>query len=193
MQNLNDPNDAPSVTVFSCTPEGWLTSSHKMGEDMAAAVGDGACYTVVTPTDCASFTEAWKNAGEVVVIHTHGSPSCLSNAEKCRGKAVIVTSDEVDAMEANPAVRLVMMTACQTGGGKPKKNIAARLSRKIAPDGLLIANKYTVWGASTEFGSKEADGWVLYRAGEVLPLPRLLTMGDARALLSMFDRDRKKP
>lgn len=195
MQFFKKMSDAPSVTVISCTPAGWLESSHKMGEDMAAAVGDGSGYTVATPTDAAAFAEVWRRAHGTVIVHTHGSPTCLCNAESADGKPgtpTIISAERIRLLRPNRAIHLVMITACQTAGGDaPDRCTAACLSRKIAPDGIVIANKYTVWGGSAEFGSKQPDGWVIFRAGEALPLPRVLTMADALSLRRMYDRGNK--
>lgn len=77
-----------------------------------------------------------------------------------------------------------MMTACSTAGGDKGNNVAYHLSKKINSQGIVIANKYTVSGASTKFkASNGKKGWVAYKNGKIVrdvdKIPAELTMKKA--------------
>ncbi len=61
---------------MSCAHAAWIASSRTMGENLAAAIGDGACSNVHVPIDKAGFAACLDEA-KYLIIHTHGSPDCL--------------------------------------------------------------------------------------------------------------------
>ena len=173
---------ADRVSVVSCAHGAWIQSSYTMGRSLAGAVGDGCESLVHVPVDAAGFAAVFSES-ELLILHTHGSAIGLYDYRTDGRSTTILTLEEAAALPRNPRLRFVMATACETAGGNPHENLAAALSRRISPDGILIASRTVVWGADTEFGAKDgACAWVAYRNGEILrhphELPALLTMGD---------------
>ena len=168
---------------MSCAHGAWIASSKTMGDTLAAAVGDGAYSNVHTPVDKSGFLACLGEA-KYIIIHTHGCPDGLFD-QRADGKGPrIISRSGIDTMPDFPGVQLIILTACQSAGGDPEKNVAASLSKKIAKNGLVIANTYIVWGADSDFGDKDGrQGWVAYRDGKlVIPgerLPARITMADA--------------
>lgn len=195
--NMRDTGaDAPfsEVTVISCTPAAWLESSHRMGEDLMRAIGAERFEVVTAPTREAFFG-AFANADGAVLLHLHGSAVGLYDEDRNGGTPVIVSSEDLSALPENPRVRLLVSTACEVASGDPEGNAAALLSRKIAEDGLLLANRFVVVGASTVFSASEGRaGWVTYSGGFPVAdpdeLPREIRMSDLPSLWEAHRRRR---
>jgi hypothetical protein len=154
-----------------------------MGENLAAAVGEGAYSTVHVPIDKAGFLACLGEA-KYMIIHTHGSPEGLYD-QRADGKTkTIITLRGIEELPDVPNVQLIILTACQTAGGNPERNVASALSKKIAKNGLVFANEFVTWGSDYDFGEKDGKrGWAAYRNGaRVLrpdDLPPRITMADA--------------
>ena len=155
----------PKVMVISCSPSAWVASSEIMGQDMAKAFNCEGSYTVETPTNVSSFEKYWNTADECVVIHTHGSPTGLfDHGENSTSK--IISKKEISNLQINNNVHFIMMTACETAGGIENDNVAYWLSKKINPNGIVIANTDIVSGGSTSFkGTNSNPTWKVYKNG----------------------------
>ena len=171
------------VGIMSCAHGAWISSSRTMGDTLARAVGEGAYSTVHVPVDKTGFFACLSEA-KYLIIHTHGSPHGLYDQRADGSRKTIMTLSGIEALPDFPGIQLVILTACQAGGGAPERNVAAALSKKIAKGGLVIANRFVTWGADSDFGEKEGrQGWVGYQNGRlVIPsekLPARITMADA--------------
>jgi len=124
---------------------------------------------VLKPTTATAFSEAWISANKCMVIHTHGSPRGLSGHENDDSQPPIISLDEIKLLSSNTNIDFVMITACQVAGGDAYNNVAYWMSKKINPNGIVIANKYYVVGGSTDFTASSGDcGWVVYQNGEIV-------------------------
>ena len=173
VQTLRDQIRAKrTVTVISCSHEGWIPSSNTMGRNMAKAFGRRYTHTVVTAETLLNFKNAWANAGDCIVIHTHGAPDALADENTDEVQSTFAGISDIKAMKQNKAIRFVMMTACSTAGGDPYNNVAYHLSKKINPKGIVIANQYTVGGSDVSFGAYDSShGWVAYKNGKIVRTP----------------------
>ena len=155
----------PKVTVLSCSPSGWIESSEIMGRDMAAEFNYEENYVVKTPTDASSFEACWEKAGECIIIHTHGSPTGLFDHGE-NSTPQIISKKEISDLQINDNVHFIMMTACETAGGTANDNVAYWLSKKINPNGIVIANTDVVSGGSKSFhGENNNQTWKIYKNG----------------------------
>ena len=155
----------PKVTVLSCSPSGWIESSEIMGRDMATEFNYEESYVVKTPTNTSLFETCWKEAGECIIIHTHGSPEGLYD-HGIGSTPIIVSKGNISNLPVNTAIRFIMMTACETAGGTESDNVAYWLSKKINPNGIVIANTDIVSGGSTSFrGTNSNPTWKIYKNG----------------------------
>lgn len=155
------------VTVISCYKSGWINSSKIMGEDMAKAFNCGGDYVVETPTTALAFENIWSNAGECIIIHTHGGVDSLNNEDES-GTPIIISKNEIADLPRNNNINFIMMTACNTAGEPANDNVAYWLSRKINSNGIVIANTDKVKGGSTKFlGSSENPTWKVYKNGVI--------------------------
>ena len=153
------------VMVISCSPSDWVVSSETMGQDMARAFNCEGCYTVETPTNVSNFENCWNTADECVVIHTHGSPTGLFDHGE-NSTPQIISKDEISNLPINNNIHFIMMTACETAGGIESDNVAYWLSKKINPNGIVIANTDIVLGGSTSFkGINDNPTWKVYKNG----------------------------
>ncbi len=178
------------VGVISCSHAHWIRSSRVMGRRLAEAAELPESESLVhIPIDFSGFVAAFSEA-ELQILHTHGSPGALYDFRADGRMPTIATVDEIGWMPVAPHLRLLVITACEAAGGDPAHNLASVLSTRISPSGLVIANRYTVWGEDYDFGDREGRrGWVAYRAGQILlptdALPAVITMQSAyRTLLS---------
>ncbi len=182
------------VAVASCAHYAWLESSYAMGRYLAKAVGTEVEMHVHTPIDqngliaCLSDTEFF-------IMHTHGSPDGFYDQRADQKQTVIATLQDVAAFPKFPDLRLVIITACETAGGINDANIASALSTRIAENGLVIANRYNVFGADFDFGEQSGkQGWVGYQNGVLVltenDFPATITFEDAyRIYLRFVHRD----
>ena len=171
------------IAVVSCSHHAWIESSKTMGKNLAYAVGFDSKSEVCSPTNKEDFIAVLKK-NNYVVIHTHGTSESLINQWEDNSQTVIVNKQEVANLPTFDNVLLVVLTACQTAGGKDDNNIACELSKKISKKGLVIANRFVVFGSDYDFGEKNRKlGWVAYQNGRlIIPedrFPPTITMADA--------------
>jgi hypothetical protein len=179
----------PKVTVISCSPEAWVVSSKTMGNDMATAFNSQGGCIVRTPTNADSFDSCWNNAGECMIIHTHGSPVGLFDHGGDGSTPVIISKANIKNLTKNNKIKFIMMTACETAGGTSSDNVAYWLSKKINSNGIVIANTDIVSGNDTSFhGSSNNQTWKVYKDGIVqnIVLPVTLTMSRAYDIYKSF-------
>ena len=158
----------PLVTVISCSHPEWIATSNTMGNDMAIAFHYEEGCNVRTPTTSTDFSSCWNEAGECIVIHTHGSPHELFNEDENNGTPQIISTEEIRNLQNNNKIHFIMMTACQTAGGTFNDNVAYWLSKKINPNGIVIANTEIVGGTDKTFsGITNAQTWKVYKNGEI--------------------------
>ena len=171
-----------NIAVISCAHYAWLESSREMGVHLAGAIGNGTESHVHVPIDREGLRASLADA-DFAIVHTHGSREGFF-AQRADGKStVIATLSDVLALPECPKLKLVLITACETARGGDD-NIAAALSTRIAKNGLVLANRYVVYGASYDFGDRDGrHGWVGYRNGKPVltedALPAVITMRDA--------------
>ena len=184
------------VTVISCSPQAWIASSETMGHDMSVALQAVNRFSVDCPSDADHFKSCWASATNCVVIHTHGGPYGLYD-EECdeNGNLItplIISTSELEDMPRNYTIRFVIMTACKTASGNETDNVAYWLSKKISPNGIVVANKYTVSGDDTEFNGildngTPVPGWMVYKNGVAESLPMTtLTMETAYQIFEEY-------
>ena len=155
------------VTVISCTPEDWISSSEVMGRDMATAFNSQESYVVKTPTNASQFETCWDEAGECIIVHTHGDPNGLYDHGE-DSTPLIVSKANIANLSQNDEIHFIMVTACETAGGTVNDNIACWLSKKINPSGIVIANTDKVSGDDTFFqGVNFEPTWKAYKNGIV--------------------------
>ncbi|MBE6693921.1 MAG: hypothetical protein E7589_04085 [Ruminococcaceae bacterium] len=177
--------NAPKVTVVSCIADGWIVSSDTMGADMANAFGCTGSYTVETPTTISSFETCWRETNECMIVHTHGGPNSLVGQINSGAQSQIISKYDIENLPINTKIRFIMMTACEVAGGLAYNNIAYWLSKRIHPNGIVIANTDEVTGGDKTFrGSDNEKTWKVYKNGEIwdIELPLTLTMADAYSI-----------
>ena len=153
------------VTVLSCSPNGWLESSEIMGKDMAIAFNCENSYIVKTPNNVLTLRNCWNEAGECIIIHTHGSPDGLYD-QGTNSTPIIASKTDIADFATNHAIGFVMITACETAGGTTTDNVAYWVSKKINPNGIVIANTDVVSGGATSFrGTNNNPTWKVYKNG----------------------------
>ncbi len=174
------------ITVISCSPSTWVASSQSMGQNMLSAYNDagelGGNSVVVTPNSALEFETYWSMAGECLIIHTHGSPVGLFDHGEDNSTPLIISKDRLELMSINNNIKFIMMTACSTAGGTVNDNVAYWLSKKINPNGIVIANSNKVSGGSINFGASNGEAtWKVYRNGSIVKncTEVYLTMSDA--------------
>lgn len=188
---------AKPVVVISCEPDAWVFSSRTMGADMAEAIGKPEQYRVDCPDTALAFEASWRNSAYCVVVHTHGSPEGLFNegfdpVENQNTTPVIIHLNDIKTLTRNNDIMFVMITACETAGGEEEDNVACWLSKKINPNGIVLANYYFGYGADKEFTGVKAgseipeDGWRVYRNGIRVNMPKVLTMEKSYRIYKLF-------
>ena len=171
------------VGIASCSHYAWIASSLTMGKSLAEAIGEGVECRVHTPVDRAGLIAVLEDS-DYFIMHTHGSAVGFYDQRASGKSTTIATLSGIKSFPEFPRLRLVVITACEAAKEEEKGNIACALSTRIARDGLVIANRYVVFGADHDFGEREdKQGWVAYQNGRlVLPedvLPARITMPDA--------------
>ena len=180
----------PKVSVVSCIDADWIASSKTMGIDMASEFGNEKSYIVEVPTTAEAFGDCWRESNECMVIHTHGSPEGLWGQYDDESQESIVSMEEIKQLPMNTNIRFIVITACKAAGGVPNDNIAYWLSKRINPNGIVIANTDTVVGSSKEFwGSSDKYTWKVYRNGMIqddMAFSKKLSMWSAYVAYSYY-------
>ncbi len=172
------------VGVASCAHWAWIESSKIMGDNLAGAIGDGVVSRVHTPIDSKGLIACLEQSN-YFIIHTHGSPSAFINELADGSQKQIASLNMVKKFPKFPKLKLVVMTACQTANNENgNENIAMALSRQIASDGLVFANRYATYGSNCDFGERYGKpGWVAYQNGAIVltekDIPPRITTADA--------------
>ena len=169
------------IAVISCAHWAWINSSRTMGENLAHAIGSGVQSNVHTPINKSGFCACLSEVN-YAVIHTHGSPQSFINQLEDGEQKQIISLNQVKVLPTFSNLRIVVITACLAAEGE--ENIARELSRHIASNGLVFANRYVVFGADYDFGERDSkNGWVAYRNGELVlkewQIAPRITMADA--------------
>lgn len=162
-----------TVTVISCSHAEWIKSSHNMGERLMTAC-HATSYRVATPRHKEDFSALWGELEGAVILHTHGSEAGLY--DQTEGETPLICSvEDLDSLPCNSKILLAVSTACETASGDPLHNVAATVSKKINENGLTLANRYIVWGASEDFEAEGGiHGWVAYSGGRLIRTPKEL-------------------
>ncbi|MBE6974597.1 MAG: hypothetical protein E7436_03805 [Ruminococcaceae bacterium] len=157
-----------TVTVIMAKDDpAWYESSVTMGKLLKQATG--ASSVLLLKVNKANFPAAWKQiSSKYVIIHTHGGPTGLYSSTDA-----YMTVKDAGSMVRNCNIELVVCTACQTAAViTGSQNMAAAISTKIAPKGMVIANQHVVRGADRDFEGVINDcpvkGWRAYRDGACL-------------------------
>lgn len=161
-----------------------------MGRELAEAVGGDGEICVKCPTDVDEFRNCWDAAGEFVVIHTHGAEDGLYGEDAEGTKPRIISLDFIKNTVRNERIRFVICTACYSANGVDYDNVARALSENINPNGIVLANRYTVVDTGDIPQGFRAidgkDGWVAYRDGKSIRLPVSITMQKAYDIYKLF-------
>lgn len=185
----------PDVTVISATTPGFLSTSKTMGEDMASAMGWFKSSVVKATTTALEFANYWSSSGNCVIIHSHGNPEGLFDGGVDKNgnyiTPLIISLDEIKDLPVNPNIRFLLIVACSTAGGAQYNNVACWLSQKIHPEGIVLANRYTVNGTGPiAYGwgdnKQKLDGWVVYQNGIRLHLPITIDMAKGYEIYRLF-------
>ena len=181
------------IAVLSCSHYAWIESSRYMGENLAHAIGEGTEMHVHTPVDKKGLIACLEGAN-YAIIHVHGTPERLIDQRESKEYKLLTTIGGLKDFPEFPNLRLIVMTACSTAGGENDKNIASELSKHIAKDGLVIANRFDTYGACYDFGERYGKlGWVAYQNGKLVitedKIPARITMADG---YNIFLNYRKK-
>ena len=171
------------VGVASCAHHAWIDTSRYMGIALAKEIGDDVVCRVHTPIDKKGLIHCFKDS-TYLIMHTHGSPEAFIDQLADDRKRNIISLNTLKKLPKFPNLKLAILTACSTAGGERDQNIARELSLHIADDGLVIANKFVVYGGYIDFGDKDKrNGWVAYQNGKLViteeKIPPLITMQDA--------------
>ena len=169
------------VGIASCAHAAWIESSKTMVDALANAVVVEAKSYLHVPVDYRGLLAAFGESN-YFIMHTHGGPRGFYDQRADGRETTIATIEKVKKFPEFPKLRLVIITACCAAEGED--NIAKALSTRIAKDGLVIANRYVVWGGDYDFGEKsDKNGWVGYQDGKLVlteqDIPPRITMADA--------------
>ena len=178
------------VVVATCAQWAWNESSRVMGENLANAIGYGAHSHVHIPTNGKGLIACLEQA-RFFIMHTHGSPEYFTDQREDGSMPNIASLASIKKFPNFPNLKLVIITACSTAGGNADNNIACELSKHIATNGLVIANKYVTWGSNYDFGEKQGvPGWVAYQNGNLVltekDIPAKITMADGYRIYQEF-------
>ena len=169
------------LAVATCAHYACVESAMIKGRLLAEAIG-GVEYHVHIPVNAKGLVACLTGA-DYAILGAHGRPDRLADQREDMTYPVLVTRDEVKEFPVFSNLRLLVLLACGAAGGENDENIAAELSRHIASDGLLFANRYTITGTSSYYRAKNGlQGWVAYQNGRVVipevALPARITMKD---------------
>lgn len=169
------------VGIASCAHAAWIESSKTMVDALANSVSVETKSYLHVPVDQNGLIAAL-NESNYFIMHTHGGPEAFYDQRADNRQTTIATLANVRNFPEFPKLRLVVITACMAANGE--QNIASMLSTRIAKDGLVIANRYVVWGADYDFGEQsDKNGWVGYQNGKLVlteqDIPARITMADA--------------
>ena len=178
------------IGAASCAHWAWIESTQAMLKNLENAVAGPTQCMLHTPVTGKGFVECLKESN-LLIIHTHGSAFALYDQREDGEGPVFLDLDGLKELPRFPELKLVISTACGLADDDGLENFASELSRHIAPDGLVIANKYVVWGSWYDFGEKEGKpGWIAYQDGaRVLTedeIPARITMADAYRIYKDF-------
>ena len=181
------------VGIASCAQFDWVQSSRDMVQNLANAVGERAEWKVHIPVDSKNLIACLKQCN-YYIIHMHGSAEGFFDVREDGSVPQIVSAKGMQFFPKFPDLKLVVITACECAKQIDGLNIAATLSKHIAPDGLVIANRYVVFGANYDFGERDGkQGWVAYQNGnQVLSetdFPARITMADAFEIYVKFRKN----
>ena len=160
------------ITAITCPENTWIESTKIMMEEFRLQFG--LKKAIIKFPYSSTFLDTWNAVkSKYMIIHTHGSANGLFI--EISGKTEqeeLFSVDRMSAMKRNYNIMCIFMTACQTAANNGKKdNFACAISKKINPNGIVIASKYIVLGYATSFTSKNNEGqggWVIYRNGVVV-------------------------
>lgn len=169
------------VGIASCAHAAWIESSQIMVDALKNAVNGEAKSYLHVPINKEGLVAALSES-DYFIMHTHGSETGFFDQRADNSQEVIATLSQIKSFPDLPKLRLVVITACKAAGGE--ENVAAALSAHIAKDGLVIANRYEVYGGSYDFGEKTGKrGWAGYQKGRLVlseeELLASITMADA--------------
>ena len=181
------------VGIASCAQFDWVQSSKDMVQNLANAVGNPTEWKVHIPVNSQNLIACLKQCN-YYIIHTHGSAESFFDVREDGNTPQIVSVKGLQFFPKFPDLKLVVITACECAKQIDGLNIAAALSKHIAPDGLVIANRFVVYGANYDFGERDGkQGWVAYQNGrQVLSetdFPARITMSDAFNIYVKFRKN----
>ena len=171
-----------NIAVISCAHHACLESANIKGRLLAEAIGADARHKVYIPVNSKGLIASLSEA-DYAVISTYGGSDKLFDQREDGSYPAIASCASIKRFPSFDSLRLVFVLACSAAGGQGDQNIAAALSRCIAKDGIVIANRYTIIGTSYHYRAKNGkQGWVAYQNGRVViseeHFPARITMQD---------------
>ena len=181
------------VGVVSCAHHAWIDTSRYMGTALAKEISDSVECRVHVPVDKNGLI-AIMNESNYLIIHTHGAFDAFIDQRCDNTYKKIVSLNTFKSFPSFSNLKLVIITACSCASGENENNIACEFSKHIAKDGLVIANRYDVYGGYIEFGDKNnRNGWVAYQNGKIVikenEIPAKITMQDAFKIFLNYRKD----
>lgn len=180
------------VSVASCAHHAWIASSITMCKRLADEIGNNSEWRVHTPINAEGLKMALANS-DYFIMHTHGTAKGLFDYRADHSGGTIATLEEIQKFPRFPRLKMIFITACKTAERIEGDNVASALSRLIAADGLVIANRYTVWGSDYDFHARDYKrGWVGYQGGRQIltenDIPPSITSADAYRIFAQLGR-----
>ena len=155
------------IPVISCISSGWVDSSRIMGLAVSNYLYKNKRVSVCCPINERDFLSLWSMfVTDCLIIHTHGNYDGLSTENNEDEIWRIISLNGIKKMSKNTNIKNVIITACNVAGGNIYNNVACVISKKISPDGYVLASIGNVSGYSDKFTSKNM--WVVYQNGRII-------------------------
>ena len=181
----------PRLAVLTCAEYRCIDGAIIKGKRFVEAFGDDIEYHVHTPLTESGVAASLKNA-DYAVIGIHGAAnSTMYDLHEDGTSSLLLDVAGVKRLPRMPKLRLLIMLVCSAACGKEGNNLAEEFSRRIAGDGLVIANRYVITGTNSYYRSKnDLQGWVAYQNGKVVipesAFPAKITMKDIRSIVEKY-------
>ena len=156
------------IAVATCPEYRCVESGKIKGQLLAEAIGEGVEYHVHVPVTKSGLVACLTGA-DYAVLSFHGAANGIQDIYEDGSYKTVALIDDIKKFPTFQSLRLVILLICSAAGGENDNNIAAEISRHIAKDGLVIANRYVITGTSKYArSSNNQPGWVAYQNGKVV-------------------------
>ena len=156
------------IAVMTCPEYKCIESAMIKGRLLAETIGNKTEYHVHTPVTKNGLISCLERA-DYAVLSFHGASHGIQDVYEDGSRKTLVDLSDIKSFPEFPSLRLVIMLICSAAGGENDNNIAAELSRHIAKDGLVVANRYSITGTSEYARAvNNQQGWVAYENGKIV-------------------------